>query len=129
MGSGCPLTRLLLALLLALPTGCVAQPRYPVARVLFTGHRGVTHSGTAVWIGKDYLLTVPHVAVGDRCRAFPGRSGRRWIWSTVIARTPTYALIRPEAGQDYSGFADGDSGSPVLDPKGLLIGLIEAGLK
>jgi len=111
-----------IALLLCLVSlaGCVQG--YPVARVLFSG---IGKAGaTATWVGRDALITVPHVAVGDRCRVFP-RSLGRWVWAYVTFRAPTWALILLEGGTVRKG----DSGSPVLDPAGLLIGLVEAGSK
>ena len=107
-----------LALLLCLSAGCVQG--YPVARVLFSG---IGQAGaTATWVGSDALITVPHVAVGDKCRVFP-RSLMRWVDGYVTFRTPAWALIRLEGGT----VRPGDSGSVVLDPDGLLIGLVEAG--
>ena len=110
--------RLAAALILASLGGCVSG--YPVARVLFSG---IGQQGaTAAWVGKDSLITVPHVAVGDKCRVF-ARSMGRWVSAYVTFRAPAWALIRLEDGT----VRPGDSGSPVLNPDGLLIGLVEAG--
>ncbi len=105
-----------LALFLALGLTACGQ-RHPVAKVLFFGT-----SGTGAWVGKDALLTVPHVAVGDRCRVFV-RSMSRWVWAWVTYRAPAWVLIRLEGGWVRKG----DSGCPVIDTDGLLIGLVEAG--
>ena len=72
-----------------------------------TGDDLVVH-GTAPWVGPRHLVTVPHVAVSDSVRVFPGRSGKFWVHATVTKRTPTWCLIEIIPSWTFQGFTTGD---------------------
>lgn len=120
--------RLLAAILLLACAGCTTTS-YPVARVTFLDTDGtvLVKHGTAPWVSETHLVTVPHVALSDTVRVFPGRSGKYWVDAKVVARTATWCLIKIQPVWGFAGFERGDSGSPVLDEHGVLVGLIEGG--
>lgn len=79
-------------------------------------------SGTAAVVGPGLLVTANHVAVGDKCKVFPWRVAS-WIPGEVVYRTATYALLY--APELLWGFRPGDSGAPMIDKHGRLLGHVE----